>query len=242
MKIVFDIETIPAQSPQAIEYFRGEQREALLDELLKIKVPSNYKDEAKILKFLACEKEKLTAKYEAKAEEAYLRTSFDGGLGQVCAIGWSIDSNDPQAVHVEGLTRDYETKLLEDFFCALTDAYHPMNRPYFIGHNSNSFDIPFLWKRAIVLGVKPPIWFPRDPKPWGDTTYDTLIAWNGPGSYKGGSMERLCHILGIPGKVNMDGSMVWPMVREGRIEEVAEYCKRDVWRTRELYQRMTFST
>ena len=46
--------------------------------------------------------------------------------------------------------------------------------------------------------------------------------------------------LGIPGKDGMDGSMVCDAFLQGRIAEIAEYCKGDVERTRQIYKRMTF--
>jgi hypothetical protein len=39
----------------------------------------------------------------------------------------------------------------------------------------------------------------------------------------------------------MTGADVWPYVQAGRLDEVAEYCRQDVRRVREIYQRMTFS-
>ena len=54
-------------------------------------------------------------------------------------------------------------------------------------------------------------------------------------------LAELCEILGIPSpKDGIDGSQVWDYVQSGRIEEVAEYCKKDVIATREAYNRMTF--
>ena len=54
-------------------------------------------------------------------------------------------------------------------------------------------------------------------------------------------MDRLCKILGIPGKGDMDGSRVWPMVQSGKIAAVADYCRGDVDRTRAIHKRMTFA-
>ena len=56
------------------------------------------------------------------------------------------------------------------------------------------------------------------------------------------SMDRLCKILGIPGKGDgPTGADVWPMVQAGRIDEVGEYCRQDVSRTREIHKRLTFA-
>lgn len=55
-------------------------------------------------------------------------------------------------------------------------------------------------------------------------------------------MDRLCRVLGIPGKGDgPSGADVWPMVQAGKLDEVTAYCRADVERTRSLYQRLTFA-
>lgn len=241
MNIYFDIETIPLQDPALIAEFRAEHEAKLPELLAAVKVPSNYKDEAKIAEFIAKSQSDIKAVHSAEFDDWHAKTSFDGGLGQACCIGFAIEDAPAQTYAVTTNSMADERSMLEAFFSHLTDAHRVTDRPVFIGHNSNGFDIPFIWKRCIVLGVKPPIWFPRDPKPWGDSTFDTMIAWNGPGARAGGSMERICRILGIPGKHGMDGSQVWPLFQAGRIAEIASYCAADVERTRAMHRRMTFA-
>jgi len=40
--------------------------------------------------------------------------------------------------------------------------------------------------------------------------------------------------------LDIDGSKVWQYVQDGKIREVAEYCAKDVERTRQIYKRMNF--
>ncbi len=216
----FDAETIPSQI------------EGIRDELAKsIEPPGNISKAETIAAWHAEKKPGLI-------EEAYLKTSFDGGVGQLCVIGFALGDEEPHAYSVgNDLSHDAERKMLQDFFCAVTDA-GPVQ---FVGHNVIGFDFPFLWKRAMVLGVKPPWTFPRNPKPWGETVADTMLMWD-PTPRAGGSMDRICRLMGIPGKGDMDGSKVWPAVQAGRISEVAEYCKGDISRTRAMHKRMTFAT
>lgn len=214
----FDIETIPSQLP------------GIRDELAaSIEPPGNISKAETIAAWHADKK-------PALIDDAYLKTSFDGGAGQCCVIGFALGDDRPHAYSVTDLSRDSERKMIEDFFCAVVDA-GPVQ---FIGHNVIGFDFPFLWKRAMVLGVKPPWIFPRNPKPWGETVADTMLMWD-PTQRAGGSMDRICRLLGIDGKGDMDGSKVWPMVQAGNIEGVATYCQDDVRRTREMHRRMTFA-
>lgn len=239
MNITIDIETIPAQDQSIIDAMRADALAELSDALDSVKAPANYKDQAKIDSYMQEAQEKLRAEFEAKAEDDYRKTSFDGGAGQVCVIGWAIDDLEPQSVSATGLGGNDEKFLLERFFSAMHAAYRPGNRATIVGHNLISFDLRFIWQRSIVLGVRPPGFFPRDPKPWDDSVFDTMLQWAGARGTI--SMDRLCRAMGLPGKGGISGKDVWPMVKAGRIEEVAAYCRDDVRRTRAIFKRMTFS-
>jgi predicted PolB exonuclease-like 3'-5' exonuclease len=220
--IYLDIETIPDQRPGAIDEYRAE-----------VKAPAQYKKADSIAAWLAENR-------EAEAEAAWLKTSFDGGAGQIVAIGFAVDDEPADCYHhVAGLSVASENGILKAFFDAVVTPLGAGTT--FVGHNLIGFDLPFLWKRAMVHQIKPPIWFPRAPKPWSERVADTMLLWD-PTQRAGGSMARVCRALGIEGKGDIDGSQVWPMVREGRIAEVADYCRGDVERTRTMYRRMTFAS
>lgn len=223
MNIFFDIETVPSQDPAVkAEIAAG------------ITAPAQYKKADSIAEWLKENR-------DAEAEAQWLRTSLDGGAGQVCVIGWAIEDGEAQSLQVSALSRDDERAMLSEWFGILS-AGHTGNhgtRPCLIGHNIIGFDLPFLWKRAMVLNVRPPLWFPRAPKPWSDVVADTMLMWDAT-QKAGGSMARLCRLFGLQDKGDMDGSKVWPMVRDGQIDAVAEYCRGDVDRTRALYRRMLF--
>jgi len=220
--ITFDLETVPAQAP----WVRDELRAA-------VKPPGTYKKKESIDQWMA-------ENGEAEAEEAWLKTSFDGGLGQIVCIGFAIEDADPISYIASDLSLQSERKIIEDFFCVLTDAYAGSRglKPLLVGHNHVAFDIPFLWKRAIIHGIKPPLWFPRNPKPWADSVFDTSSQWAGDRDRI--SMDRLCKILGIKGKEGMSGADVWPAIASGQYDKVASYCRDDVARTRSMYRRLTF--
>lgn len=215
-----DIETIPCQLPGVLDEFRAQ-----------VQAPGQYKKPESIAEWLRENR-------EAEAEKAWMQTSFDGGLGQICVIGAAVDDEAPVSFMAVDLSRESEAETLLRFFAWLEAYRKPGSR--YIGHNIIGFDLPFLWKRAMVLGVQPPLHFPRAPKAWSEIVQDTMLLWD-PTQRAGGSMDKICRALGIPGKGDMDGSKVWPAVKEGRIAEVAEYCRADVARTREMFKRMTFT-
>ena len=214
----FDIETIPSQDP-AIR----------ADILAGIKAPGQFKKPESIAAWLEENR-------DAEAEAEWLKTSFDGGAGQIVCIGFA-DGDGKAYSYIPGdLSRAEERSTIEAFFCALTDAGHRT----LVGHNIIGFDLPFIWKRCMVLDIKPPAIFPRNPKPWSELVQDTMLLWDGQ-QRAGGSMERICRLLGIPGKGDFGGADVWPAIRDGRFAEVAEYCRGDIERTRAMFKRMTFA-
>jgi len=108
--------------------------------------------------------------------------------------------------------------------------------PVVVAHHAR-FDVRYIWQRAIILGVTPPSWWPIDARPWDtDRVFDTMTAWAGHGNRIG--LDRLCKALGLPGKTGVDGSMVWDLVRDGRIDDVVSYFDDDVRRLRSVHRRL----
>jgi hypothetical protein len=222
MLITLDLETCPGQSPEVRAEF-----------LANVKPPATYKKPESIAEWM---KENA----EAEAEAAWRKTSFDGALGHICVIGVAIDDEEPQAIYSDDWHAD-EANALRQLFSLIDSccAKQPNVRPTFIGHNLVEFDLRFLFQRCVVLGVRPSRHIPFTAKPWDDSVYDTMARW---GARAGGSLDKITKAIGLAGKGDIDGSMVWDYVRDGRIAEVAEYCKNDVELTRALYKRMTFAT
>lgn len=226
--IFIDIETLPAQA----EWVRS-------DLASTVKPPATYK------------KAETIAEWERESkpgavEDAWLKTSFDGGVGQILCVSWAVEDQAPQMLGAwqfgsEPFSKDAEGAMLDAWFDALRSISAGTSgmRPLICGHNVASFDLPFVWKRAIVHGIAPPMWLPRNPKPWSETVFDTMTQWAG--DRERISLDRLCKVLGMDGKGDgPTGADVWPMAQEGRFDEIGHYCAQDVERTRAIYRRMRF--
>lgn len=209
--VFLDIETIPTQSPAVRSQFFAD-----------VKVPGNIKKPESITAWLE-------ANAEAAAAEAVAKTSFDPAHGHICTIGWAVDDDDPQAAHAA--TVEEEADVLRAFFASL--GQH--TRHTFVGHHVGAFDLRFILCRAVVLGVRVPQSFPRDPKPWEKTVFDTMLAWAGPRGTIG--LDRLCTALSIPGKGGFDGSQVAQAWADGEHDRIAQYCCDDVERTRAVWRK-----
>lgn len=211
--VYFDVETIPCQDPAYLERLKTE-----------VSPPGNIKKQESIDAWLAENR-------ESAALEAMSKTSFDGGRGHVCAISWAVNDGSFETVSVKDIAGEYAA--IQKFF----EAVGGLHQLTLVGHNIAGFDLPFLTKRAVSLGLALPprrVW-PRDVKPWSKEIADTMSMWAG-GTNRI-SLDRLCDILGIPGKDGFDGSMVAEAWKRGEHEKIADYCRDDVWRVREIHKR-----
>lgn len=214
MNIYLDIETIPSQDPALLAKFRSE-----------VAAPATYKKPESI-------EEWMRENADRVAREQLDKTSLDPAYGHICTIAWAVGDGDIFHWHIHDVAGEKE--LIETFFADL--PLETWARPRFVGHYISGFDIRFILCRAVVLGVRIPPVFPRDPKPWSESVFDTMTAWAGPRDRI--SMDNLCHALGIPGKNDgLDGSQVGQAWKDGRHDEIAEYCIQDVERTRAIHRK-----
>lgn len=227
MKIFVDIETIPSQVDSV--------RERILDNITH---PGNITKQESIDKWME-------EKAPKAAEDAWRKTALDGAFGEVICAAWALDDGPVQSVHRD--IEESERDLLSDFLAQIhyqtsqkREAMLICVNATWIGHYITGFDLRFLWQRCVVNKLKPAIDIPYKAKPWDDNVFDTLIEWRGSGSGVG-KLDSICQALGIPGKGDMDGSQVWDYVKDGRINEVVEYCKHDVEMVRNVYKAMTFN-
>jgi 3'-5' exonuclease len=221
MRLVFDLETLPTTDPEQIADIHA-----------KVKPPANYKKAETIATWLKEEG-------EAAKADAVARTALDGTYGRIAVIGYAFDDEPARAIY----TMDERTTI-DLFFLDVSNRlrnihYDKEVKPVtVIGHNITGFDIPFLRKRCMVHGIHRPVWMP-----WYDRynvrqLFDTLLAWDSDRE-KRISLDRLCKVFNVPtSKDGMDGSMVGKAWEEGRFQEVADYCIKDVNATRECYRRM----
>lgn len=194
----------------------------------------------------------------------WLKTALDASTGQIATVSATIGEQNIASIRVNDLSLEAERELLIDFFEDLEAALDGLAHeaalashgaqgrgdiesihleiqrhrqvPIVVAHHAQ-FDVRYIWQRAIVLGVTPPVWWPIDARPWdADRIADTMVMWAGHGNRIG--LDRLCRVLGLPGKTGVDGSQVWDLVQAGRIEQIASYCDDDVRRLRSVHRRL----
>lgn len=110
-----------------------------------------------------------------------------------------------------------------------------------IAHNGKEFDFPYLCRRMLVNGIPVPVALDvRDKKPWEIHHLDTMDLWKFGDRKNFTSLELLAALFDIPSsKDDIDGSMVNKVYHdENDLSRIAEYCRRDVMVTAQIFLRL----
>lgn len=186
---------------------------------IEVSPPGNIKKPESIQKWI-------DENADAARDAEWRKTSFDGWAGSVACAAFAVEDGP-----IVGAIGD-EAEILRSMFAMVKPGVDTV-----CGHNVANFDLEFVKRRAVILGV-PVSWnWPVNEPPWSKKVRDTMMLAAGPRGTIG--LDRLCKALGIPGKDGMDGSMVydtWISGEEGRAK-VLEYCKADVERVRQIDKR-----
>ena len=184
----------------------------------------NLKDPAKI-----AEKEAA-----AKAEQLD-KMALSPLYGRICA--WVAVKNEftaERACLAENSDAE-ETRVIETAFDTISSGR-------VITYNGNSFDLPFLYRRAVLLGV--------DPRQWGMPTLaemtarynnqhhiDIMQVWCGFGNYE--KLDNIAKAMLDDQKVEIDFHDFPELIKtdEGR-KKLLDYCQQDVLLTMRLWNRI----
>lgn len=177
------------------------------------------------------------------------RTALYPGLGKVIAIGmWNLDKergllllegrsaeqHEWERVPHSDVFRGAEEELLERFW-EIIDRKNPR----LVSFNGRGYDGPILMIRSAQLGVKPSRNLVGHRYQIGQHVdlseiFTFMGVWR-----ERYSLDYWCRRYDVESpKGSIDGSQVARAYREGRLEEIGEYCLRDVRATGELYRRV----
>lgn len=174
------------------------------------------------------------SKVEEVAREKWKKTSFDGGLGQLCSIAWAIDDDDVNSVSIDGLS---EVGILEVFRDHLVGSGRRKIPIIFCGSNVR-FDLKFLHHRFVVNGIDPYFELPFKGR-HGQDFYCVQEEWAGYGQRI--SQNNMCKMFGLDQKPDgIDGSKVYQHFIDGNIKGIEEYNRYDVETVRKIYNRLNF--
>jgi 3'-5' exonuclease len=143
--------------------------------------------------------------------------------------GWAVD-----AVGAPHCGERSEKELIAAFVGRIAEL-----APQLVTFNGNSFDLPVLRYRALVNGVAAPglalrPYFNR----YTEDAVDLCDVLSGYSSQGKATLHEICRVMGLPGKPDgIDGSEVEQYHRDGRIQEIADYCETDIVNTYRLWLR-----
>lgn len=224
--LFFDIETLPTDDPDDIAEITA-----------RIKIPGSMKKAETIAEWEKNDKPNLIT-------EAVGKSGLDATYGRICCISWAF-GDQPTQVDI-----GVEAEVIWKFFLAVNEystltLVHRVKEAVIdtvpltvIGHNIYSFDLRFVWQRAVVNDLTRPVRLPWKAKQWDDRIQDTLLQWN-PDTSRRISLGRLCRVLGVQHMADdFDGSQVASAWAAGRKAKIAAYCQADVEAARLCWFRM----
>jgi 3'-5' exonuclease len=162
---------------------------------------------------------------------------------RVVAISVVMRSRDALKVWSLGEENSGEKDLIERFFDGL-DKY----TPNLVSWNGAGFDLPVLHYRSLLHSVTAArYWETGD----GDASFrysnylsrfhwrhmdlmDILSGFQGRGR---ASLHAVACLLGLPGKLGMDGAGVWEAFLQGGLKRIRDYCETDALNTYLVYLR-----
>ncbi|MDP6539168.1 MAG: ribonuclease H-like domain-containing protein [Planctomycetota bacterium] len=191
-----------------------------------------------------------------KRESVPERTALYPGLGKIIAIAlWSVEA-DRGLLLLEGeqegdvetewekvpgskIFRGDERAVLEMFWNKVGPGPGGGRAPRLVSYNGRGYDGPMLMVRSAQLDLRPS----RNLLPYRYSLKehcDLLDALSFFGATRSRySLDYWCRRFDIESpKGSIDGSQVGRAYREGRIEDIGEYCLRDVRATGRLFERL----
>jgi predicted PolB exonuclease-like 3'-5' exonuclease len=158
-------------------------------------------------------------------------------LHRVVAISCALREGDSLKVWSLGSPEDDEAQLIQRFYDGI-DKYTPQ----LVSWNGGGFDLPVLHYRGLVNGVVASRYWDLgdDDREFRFNNYigryhtrhidlmDLLALYQ---PRNNAPLDEIARLMGLPGKLGMDGSQVWGAYREGRIADIRNYCETDALNT-----------
>jgi 3'-5' exonuclease len=134
-----------------------------------------------------------------------------------------------------GTPDERERHLLEDFSRFVGRA-----RPVLVTYNGRSFDLPVIAMRALCHGISLG-WYYRERNVryrYSEEGHLDLCDWLADhGATRSTGLDAIARLIGLPGKVGIDGSQVEGLYAAGQLAEIQSYCLADVAQTALLFLR-----
>ena len=162
-------------------------------------------------------------------------------LQRIAVISCALRSDEGFRVWSLSEPKSNEGEIIQRFF----DGVEKFT-PQLVSWNGGGFDLPVLHYRGLMHNVTAPRYWDmgegdyRDSRDFKWNNYisryhsrhldlmDLLAMYQ---ARANAPLDQLARLMGLPGKLGMDGSAVWGAWCDGRIDEIRDYCETDVVNT-----------
>jgi 3'-5' exonuclease len=164
-------------------------------------------------------------------------------LQRVVAISVALRANEAFKVWSLGVADSQEAELLRRFY----EGVERFN-PTLVSWNGCGFDLPVIHYRSLLHGVVAPrYWEVGDCDSgfrynnyinrfhWRHIDLMDVLSGFNPRAFT--PLDQVAVMLGLPGKMGMDGHKVWEKCQAGEINAIRNYCEADVLNTYLMYLR-----
>jgi len=151
---------------------------------------------------------------------------LDPNFGKICCC--SFRDKDKTST----LLSESESELIMEIWNVLA------NYQQFVTFDGNRFDVPFLIKRSWLLDIYPTVKIDNK-KYYTGNHLDLRVILNNWNDYATGTLDFYCQLKLGRGKAGgMDGSMVYPLWQERKLEKIKEYSTDEIELLWELFLSM----
>jgi 3'-5' exonuclease len=162
---------------------------------------------------------------------------------QVATIGVGMlslparrDDDFPKVARIGVIHGDCEEDMLRSFVKYVSDK-----RPTLVSYNGRGYDLPVIIARCLKYGIQFPYYFGSKDLRYRYSTaghFDVADVLTEFGACWTSKLDVLTKLIGLPGKLGVDGSEVAHLIAAGELAKVQAYCKCDVAQTMGLFIRL----
>lgn len=167
-------------------------------------------------------------------EDNVKRLSLDATTARIVTVAAAAFDGQSNPLDLCAFYGNEEAVLLTTFWNLLVKH----GAAQLVTHNGLNFDLPFIWRRSVILGVKPTRVFDLA-RFRTEKVFDTLQVWANWNPREFISLDNLAEALGV-GHKSDSAANVYKHWLNGRFEDVARYCLDDALLTYACYSKMNF--
>ncbi len=140
---------------------------------------------------------------------------------------------------------EFRSHVITEHFWRGWEGYR---RPTLVTFNGRTFDMPLMELAAFRYGLEIPGWFNMNDRSWEQNRnrYNTNahldlhdVLTNFGASRFNGGLNLAAHVLGKPGKMDVQGCMVQDLYDQQKLAEINDYCRCDVLDTYFVFLRVS---